>query len=283
MNVAVYIRLVRPTQWLKNLLIFFPPFLGGTLFHTGAVSHGMIPFISFSLASSSTYIVNDIFDRENDANHPVKKERPIPSGLVQVAVAYPLSAVFFLCSLALGLTVSKGFSFLILAYFVIQLFYTIKLKEIPIVDIFCISAGFLLRLQAGGVIYGITVSKWLFLSVFLLSVFLSTGKRLGEMKFLGNNAGSHRISLSAYPAGFLDGVMYMTGGTVLVTYSMFVISRHALVLTVPLCCFGLLRYIFRVKSGLSGDPTEALLKDGILLIVSVLWAVMVWYGVYLSS
>ncbi len=281
-KIVAYIKLLRPAQWLKNLMLFFPPFLGGTLFQSGEISHGFIPLICFNIASSSTYIFNDIIDRENDANHPVKRDRPIPSGAVPVGVAYLLSLMLFLGSLAFGTTVSKAFCMLLLTYFAIQICYSLKLKEIPIVDIFCISAGFIIRLQAGGVIYRIPISEWLFMSVFLLSVFLSTGKRIGELKALGVNAGNHRRSLAAYPKGFLEGIMYMTGGAVLVTYSMFVISRHSLVITVPLCCFGLLRYIYRVNSGLSGDPTEALIKDGVLLTVSLLWAFAVWCGLYLS-
>jgi 4-hydroxybenzoate polyprenyltransferase len=281
-KVSAYLKLVRPGQWLKNLMIFFPPFLGGTLFYADSLFQGILPFISFCLASSSTYILNDIHDREHDKSHPGKKDRPIASGVVPLVVAYVFGLSLVLLAVAMGLAISASFCLLLVSYLVIQIFYSMKLKELPIIDIFCISAGFLLRLQAGGVVYGITISEWLFLSVFLLSIFLSTGKRLAEMKFLGDRAGEHRKSLASYPAGFLEGVMYMTGGSVLVTYTMFVLVRHTLVYTVPLCCFGLFRYIYRVQSGLSGDPTEALLKDGVLFIVGFLWVVLVWYGYYWS-
>jgi decaprenyl-phosphate phosphoribosyltransferase len=280
MKLIAYLKLARPVQWLKNLIIFFPPFLGGTLFKAGVISQGIVPFIAFGFAASSTYVLNDIFDRTNDVNHPAKKTRPIPAGLVPVSAAYLISIVFLLVAVILCLTISRPFCLLLLVYIIIQLCYTFKLKELAILDVFCISAGFVLRLEAGGRAFSIDISSWLFLSVFLLALFLSTGKRLGEMQFLGNRAGEHRKSLTSYPPGFLEGVMYMTGGSVMVTYTMFVISRHMLVYTVPLCCFGLLRYIYRVKTGHGGDPTEALTKDGILFAVSVLWAIMVWYGYY---
>ena len=280
MKFTAYIKLSRPVQWLKNLMLFFPPFLGGTLFKTGVISTGIVPFIAFSFVSSSTYVLNDIFDRENDAKHPQKRNRPLPSGLVPVAGAYLLSLAFLLAATVLAFVVSQTFCGLLLVYVVIQAFYTFWFKEIAILDIFCISAGFVIRLQAGGVVFGIDISSWLFLSVFLLALFLSTGKRLSEMQYLGEKAGEHRKSLDCYPSGFLEGVMYMTGATVLVTYTMFVITRHSLVYTVPLCCFGLLRYIFRVKSGYGGDPTDALIKDGALLSTSILWAIMIWYGYY---
>jgi decaprenyl-phosphate phosphoribosyltransferase len=118
------------------------------------------------------------------------------------------------------------------------------------------------------------------LSVFLLAIFLSTGKRLYEKNALGENAANHRKALESYPPGFLDGTMYMTGGAVLVTYTLYVIEHQVLIYTVPLCCFGLLRYILRVKSGLGGDPTESLVRDVPLLVVGVLWVLMVGWGIY---
>lgn len=280
MKIIALLRLLRVSQWLKNLLIFFPPFLGGVIFQPGMIFRGIIPFVSFCLASSATYILNDIFDRENDAHHPLKKQRPIPAETVRVPAASLICGLLLVASLCLAADVSIKFMLILLAYLAISISYSIKLKNLPVVDIFCVSAGFLLRLHGGGVAFDITVSEWLFLSVFLLSVFLSTGKRLSEIKSLGEAAGLHRKSLRSYPDGFFEGTMYMTGGAVLVTYAMYIISRHAMVYTVPLCAFGLLRYIFRVKVGLGGDPIESLLKDVPLLIVGVLWTVMVGWGMY---
>jgi len=272
--------ILRPTQWLKNLILFFPPFLGGELLAPGILAKGILPVFSFCLASSSAYVLNDILDREHDRNHPRKINRPIPSGRVSLPMAGALYLVLLVGALFLAMRLSMGFLYILLAYLFISVLYSLFLKKLPIVDLFCISAGFLLRLQAGGTAFGIVISEWLFLSVFLLSIFLSTGKRLYEKNSLGDNAGNHRKSLLLYPPGFLDGTMYMTGAAVLGTYTMYVISRHTLIYTVPLCCFGLLRYIFRVQSGLGGDPTESLLKDGTLFVVGILWAVMVGWAIY---
>jgi decaprenyl-phosphate phosphoribosyltransferase len=280
MNFFSYINLLRPAQWLKNLMLLFPPFLGGIILQDGVIGKGGIPIFSFCLASSSVYIFNDILDATNDASHPIKKGRPIPSGEVSRRNAAVLSVILGGSALVLSYPVSFSFFLLLIAYLAISAVYSVKLKELPIVDIFCISAGFLLRLQAGGNAFGITISEWLFLSVFLLAVFLSTGKRLSEKQTLGKEAGNHRKSLQRYPDGFLEGVMYMTGGAVLVTYTMYVIAHHVLIYTVPLCAFGLLRYIFRVKSGYGGDPTDSLLKDWPLFTVGFLWAVMVGWGIY---
>lgn len=280
MKLLDYLSLLRPSQWLKNLMLFFPPFLGGEILLPGVLAKSGMPLISFCLASSSTYVLNDILDRERDKSHPRKRNRPIPSGAVAISTAIILFLLLVIAALILAVNVSAVFLSILLAYLLVAILYSIFLKNLPIVDLFCISAGFLFRLQAGGEAFHVAVSEWLFLSVFLLSIFLSTGKRLCEKNALGEDARNHRKTLESYPPGFLDGTMYMTGGAVLVTYTLYVIEHDVLIYTVPLCCFGLLRYIFRVKSGLGGDPTESLLKDVPLFVVGILWAVMVGWGIY---
>lgn len=280
MNPVACLKLLRPVQWLKNLMLLFPPFLDGRFLQAGLLHRAAVPFASFCLASSATYVLNDVLDRHNDARHPVKRERPIPSGRVSLPVAAALCCTLLAASLWLAAGVSATFLMVLVAYLVISTCYSLKLKELPIVDLFCIASGFLLRLEAGGEAFGIAISDWLFLSVFLLALFLATGKRLGEKQRLGEKAGGHRKSLLSYPEGFLPGAMYMTGGAVLVTYTQYVIARHVMVLTVPLCCFGLLRFILRVQAGQGGDPTESLLKDLPLFIVGLLWTAMVGWGIY---
>lgn len=273
---------LRPAQWLKNLLLFFPAFLGGELLTPSVIMKGLVPFTAFSLAASSAYVLNDIIDRERDRNHPRKKNRPLPSGQLSVAAATSLCLLLLCGAVVLVFELSATFQLILAAYVLIAISYSLFLKNIPLVDLFCVSAGFILRLQAGGEAFSVVISDWLFLSVFLLAIFLSTGKRLYEKNSLGDKAVHHRKSLESYPPGFLDGTMYMTGGAVLVTYTLYVIAHNMLVYSVPLCCFGLLRYILRVKSGLGGDPTESLLKDVPLFMVGVLWALMVGWGIYRS-
>lgn len=280
MKIAPYIRVLRPAQWLKNLMLFFPPFLGGMMLQPGVLQRGIVPFGSLCLASSATYILNDVLDRHRDKHHPRKKSRPIASGELPVGAACALAIACLAASFYLAAGLSFAFVLILAAYLCVTTSYSLKLKELPVVDIFCISSGFLLRLQAGGESFAIPISHWLFLSVFLLSVFLATGKRLGEKQSLGEGAGGHRKSLLGYPDGFLQGTMYMTGGAVLVTYTQYVIARHTLVYTVPLCCFGLLRFILRIQNGQGGDPTESLLKDAPLFVVGLLWMVMIGWGLY---
>lgn len=283
--IRTYFLMLRPRQWIKNLMLYFPPFLGGTLLLPGKIASGLIPFFSFCMVSSSAYILNDILDRSGDLHHPDKKFRPLAAGTVTIRSAWSVSALCLLTGISLAYTSSSLlFTCLLIVYLIITLSYSLRLREIALLDIFCISAGFLLRLEAGGVVFDIKISEWLFLTVFLLALFLSTGKRLSEKIVLGKTANNHRKSLDAYPEGFLEGAMYLAGASVLVTYSMYVLNKGTpfLVYTVPVCSFGLLRYILRIKAGKGGDPTDSLLKDVPLLVVGLLWAAMVGWGIYFN-
>ena len=277
---TAYLTMLRPTQWLKNLMLFFPPFLAGQVFLPGVVTRGVVPFGAFCLVSSAGYIFNDLLDRDRDAHHPQKCLRPISSGVVSLTGASLFSAIMLISGLLLAGFISPRFLLLLVGYVVITTSYSLRLKTLPIVDLFCISAGFLIRLQAGGELFNVPISPWLFLTVFLMAVFLSTGKRLSESRSLGDLAGKHRKSLATYPPGFLAGTMFMTAGAVLVTYAMYALNRHTLIYSVPLCLFGLLRYMFRVSSGQCGDPTESLLKDRLLFVVGLLWVLMVVWSIY---
>ena len=278
--IANYLIMLRPNQWLKNLMLFFPPFLAGQILLPGIVTRGVVPFGAFCFVSSAGYIFNDLLDRNRDIHHPKKSLRPIPSGVVSLAGASMFSALLMISGLVLAGTISSRFFLLLAGYAAITSSYSMLLKTLPVIDLFCISAGFLIRLQAGGELFHVPISPWLFLTVFLLAIFLGTGKRVNESRTLGNMAGEHRTCLAHYPPGFLDGTMYMTGGAVLVTYAMYTLNKQTLIYSVPLCLFGLLRYMFRVTSGKGGDPTESLLKDWLLFVVGMLWVLMVVWSVY---
>jgi decaprenyl-phosphate phosphoribosyltransferase len=278
--IARYLTMLRPTQWLKNLMIFFPPFLAGQMLVPGIVAKGFPVFCSFCLVSSAGYIFNDLRDRKNDLHHPRKCSRPIPSGTVGIRSASLFSSILLISGFLMASLISSQILPMLLAYAIVSFSYSLYFKKVPVVDLFCISAGFLIRLQTGGNLFGIQISSWLFVTVFLLAAFLSTGKRLSETRDLGSAAGDHRSSLSLYPDGFLTGTMYLTGCSVLVTYAMYALNKPKLIYSVPLCLFGLLRYILRVSSGEGGDPTESLLKDRVLFVVSVLWVGMVVWSIY---
>ena len=263
-------------------MMFFPSFLSGSLFSSSCISvTGLLAFISFCSVSSALYIFNDLNDSERDILHPVKRLRPIPTGAISRQNAAAGAVLLGLLSLVVAhIFVTPMVPYLLL-YASVTIAYTLWLKNIPVVDLFCISFGFLVRLQSGGTTFNVEISEWLFLSVFFLSLFMSSGKRLSEQALLGSDAAGHRSSLCGYPQGTLDAVLLVTAATVLVTYSMYTLVHPPLVYTVPLCTFGLFRYILRVKSGNSGDPTESLLRDIPLLCVSIVWALLVGWSIYL--
>lgn len=274
------IKILRPHQWLKNLMLFFPPFLGGLALQRDLLQAGLVPFAAFCCASSASYIFNDLMDLETDLRHPLKSRRPLAAGALQPGYVMFLMLGLLIVAGVLGKMVSTLFLVYMGLYLIISGCYSLFLKNWPIVDVFCIATGFVLRLYAGGEAFRVEISDWLFLTVFLLALFLSFGKRCGEQNLLGEDAGGHRPSLTRYPGGFLESAMYLSGGTVLVTYAVYAIGRPVLVYSVPLCMFGLLRYLLRVKSGKSGDPTESLLRDFPLLVTGLLWTLLVGWSVY---
>jgi len=274
------IKLLRPKHWLKNLLIFFPPFLGGVLSQPVLLLQGLAPFVCFCFASSAIYVFNDIQDIEKDKHHPLKKNRPLASGKMSTSAAYFLCFCLLIIAILLGYRISLNFFYLLLSYIVLFVIYSLKLKEIALVDVFIIASGFILRIYAGGIAFQVWISEWLFLCVFLLAIFLSIGKRYSEKKELAAHAAKHRQALLDYPRGFLEGALYMSGSAVLVAYSLYIVGRPNMIFTVPLCWFGIFRYIFMIKEGKSGDPIVALLKDRALLTVSIMWGMAVGWAVY---
>ena len=280
MNIRSYLTLLRPHQWVKNLMIFFPPLLGGALLQPHMAQRGIIPFFAFSLAASAAYVFNDLKDLERDRQHPEKCRRPLAAGEISKLQALALIVLLLFGATYLGSLVSLRFLSFVGIYLLSTGLYSWTFKDWPIIDVFCISLGFILRLYAGGEAFDIFISDWLFLTVFLLALFLSFGKRYSEQANLGPVAGKHRRTLEVYPEGFLENAMHICAGAVIVTYSVYVVSKPFMVYTVPLCLFGLLRYLFRVKAGHSGDPTHSLLRDMPLFSVSVLWLIMVSWSIY---
>jgi 4-hydroxybenzoate polyprenyltransferase len=282
MRLGDFIRLLRLHQWLKNLMLFFPPLLGGVIVQPGIAERAFLPFVAFCCASSGAYIINDLYDLHQDRHHPFKRLRPLPSGRISLHTALGLSAILIVSALGASVSVSWQFVQYVVLYLAVSISYSAYLKNLPVIDIFCIASGFLIRLVAGGDVFDVRVSEWLFLSVFLLALFLSTGKRLGEKTAMGDSADSHRKVLQQYPDGFLEGVLVFSGAAVLVTYAMYVVNRHSplLLYSIPVCCYGLLHYMLRVKQGKGGDPTDSLLKDPVMLLVGFLWTTFVFLGVY---
>ncbi|RMF44038.1 MAG: decaprenyl-phosphate phosphoribosyltransferase [Deltaproteobacteria bacterium] len=276
------VRLLRLHQWLKNLMMFFPPLLAGHYLWLVEPGRWWGAFLAFCFASSGVYILNDIHDREQDRNHPVKRSRPIAAGSVPVGVAVVLALVLFSLAGALVLGAPVQAKICLGGYLLLSAGYTLYLKSQPVFDLFCIAGGFLLRLLYGGAVFGVIISQWLFLSVLFLALFISAGKRRSELALQGESGSgaSCRPVLARYSPAFLDGVMFMSGTSALVTYTMYVVNRTSLIYTVPLCCFGLLRYLMCAQAGRAGDPTLVLMKDSVLFVVGVLWALLLGWDIY---
>lgn len=274
------IRLFRPHQWLKNLLVIFPPFFAGKMASADVLDAIVPSFAAFSLAASSVYIINDIMDRESDRHHPSKRDRAIANGSLSVIAALFIAAGIGLVSLLIAAAVSRAFEAYLILYMVMTFLYTIYFKNIIILEMFMVSFGFLLRILAGGEAFHVIISGWLFLTVFLTALFLTAGKRLGELIVLSENAGSHRMSLSGYSLAYLEGMLWFSASSTLVTYALYTLEhQRGLFYTVPLTAFGLVRFIYIVKQG-KGDPTEALLTDGQILGVGILWVLMIGMIIY---
>lgn len=269
------ILLLRPHQWLKNLVLLFPPFLAGKIHQIPSVVELLAPLLAFSLVSSVVYIINDIADCRSDALHPVKRLRPLPSGAVTPYAAKVVALCCIMLAFALALGLVPVLVPWMLVYLLCSVFYTLIAKHVFLLDLGMIALLFVVRLQAGGAAYAIRITLWLYMAVFLLALFLSAGKRLSEFYVLGTTAAQHRISLARYRPESLRLILYASGACVLIAYASYCFTHLRLLVTLPLCAYGLWRYIRRVRNGGDGDPTISLLHDKHLLAVGCCWVLII--------
>jgi decaprenyl-phosphate phosphoribosyltransferase len=264
------IKLMRPKQWIKNGFVLAPLVFTGAFLDAGAVSYVLLAALLFCVASSATYIINDMHDIEPDRRHPKKsKTRPLAAGIVSVPAALVLLA-FLYAVLVLGWFVAPKVVMVIAAYLVLNLAYTFVLKHQPVVDIFTIAIGFVLRVYAGAMALAVPVSSWMFITTLCLALYLAAVKRRQELSQSGTEG---RKVLEKYSVSLVDRYAEMSATGALIFYSMFVMSaKPELVITVPLVLFGLFRYWFVVEALDGGEsPTDALLADWQLLLTVVLW------------
>ncbi|MCI4624575.1 MAG: decaprenyl-phosphate phosphoribosyltransferase [Candidatus Magnetoovum sp. WYHC-5] len=274
-KITLYVTLLRPKHWIKNLLIFAAPFFAGVVFQSRSLFHAIPSFFAFCACASTVYIINDIVDRKKDSFHPKKKSRPIACGCVSIREALVLAALLFMLTIIVAYMMGLQFLFYTLLYLVIQAGYTFYLKDRALVDIFAIASGFVIRVMAGGAAFDIVVSNWLLLTMFMVSLMLASGKRLGEVYLLTVNADVHRKSLSEYTKSTLKEILVISSSSSLIAYALYTIEESPqLIYTVPVATFGLFRYLMVSKIGF-GDPTDALFSDKWLLITLILWMALV--------
>ena len=277
--VKAMIRLMRPRQWVKNAFVLGPLLFAGEFLNLQAVEAALLATLLFCLASSAAYIVNDLHDIERDRAHPSKSlTRPLASGAVPVPAAMLLLLVLY-GVLALAWFFMPAVIQVIGLYLLINLAYSFVLKHQPVIDIFTIAIGFVLRVYAGAMALALPVSSWMFVTTLCLALYLAAVKRRQE---LASNGSESREVLRHYTPALIDRYAEMAATGALLFYSLFVITtRPEMVITIPLVLYGLFRYWFVVEAKGGGEsPTDALLSDWQLLLTAVLWvaacAISIW-------
>lgn len=265
--------LMRPRQWVKNAFVFAPLIFAGEFLKLQSIEKVALAALIFCVASSATYILNDLSDIERDRRHPKKSQaRPLASGLVSVPQAITLLLVLYAVLLATWF-VMPAVLYVVLGYLLLNLAYTLVLKHQPVIDIFTIAIGFVLRVYAGAMALSVPVSSWMFVTTLCLALYLAAVKRGQE---LASNGSESREVLQHYTPALLNRYAEMAATGALLFYSLFVITtRPALVMTIPLVLYGLYRYWFIVESKDGGEsPTDALLGDWQLLLTVAIWGVV---------
>lgn len=280
------LKLIRPHQWLKNVFVMIPMFFGGSLLDPSDIRASVVTFFAFSFIASSVYCFNDIIDVEADRRHPVKCKRPIASGAISVRSAWALMALMFLLSVGTVCLLDTyshviNVGLVILIYYILNILYCSKLKQYAIVDVCIISFGFVLRVLAGGFATDISLSKWLVLMTFLLTLFLSFAKRRDDVLRMNETGEPPRKNTIRYNLTFINQAITITASVTLVCYIMYTVSPEVvnrfhsdlLYLTSVFVLLGLLRYIqITVVDKRSGDPTKMMLRDRFTQCVVLLWA-----------
>lgn len=274
------LRLLRPHQWTKNVLVVVPLVFGRSPGEWGTYALPvLLAFVSFSLVASAVYILNDVVDREVDRLHPVKSRRPIARGAISVERALTLAAFLLVVGLVLAEGVSGGLLLVVLLYFTNNLFYTFLLRDLPLLDVFSVAVGFLLRVYGGAVAVEVPVSVYLFLTVFFLALFFALGKRRHELLLLSGKAAHHRKALRLYTVYYLDQLMLISATLALVVYTLYAIqhARPGMVYTVPVAVFGIFRYYHLTHNLNRGEPSDDLFTDPWILGAGLVYGgIVVW-------
>lgn len=278
-----YIRLIRPSHWIKNMFVFMPLFFGHQLLNIPLLLNAMVMCVSFSFIASAVYCLNDIIDVEADRRHPVKCKRPIASGDVSVPTAYLMMLILIAMSISVLFLSSVGVVSgicVIVTYLLMEIAYCLKLKRYAIIDVCMLSLGFVLRIIAGGVVTDIVISHWLVMMTFLLTLFLGIAKRRDDVLKMMSTGIAPRHNTKRYNLTFVNNAITITASVMLVCYIMYTVSPEVtenfhtryLYLTSIFVLIGLLRYMqLAVVDEKTGDPTKILLHDRFTQLVVAAW------------
>lgn len=287
-----YLRLIRASHWIKNLFVFVPLVFSLKLFNPPYFYKSLLGFIAFGLAASIVYIINDIKDIEHDRHHPKKKHRPLAAGKIPVKNAIAVIIILSAATAGIMTFLNLKFILVVAAYLGLNTFYTFVTKNLVILDIFSIAAGFMLRVAGGTFVINVEASSWLILTTMFISLFLAVMKRASEMdmRITSENVNTRKV-LDHYSVRFIDQITTISAGGVILSYTLYTISKRtvdifkteALIYTTPFVLFGILRYMYLVYHKHQGENTiEVLLTDPQTIVNSILYitiTLLVVYGV----
>ncbi len=276
---GLLLKSMRPRQWPKNAFIFAGLVFDRQLFLAQPLLRVLLGFLLLCLASGVVYLLNDLVDLPYDRQHPTKRNRPLASGRLSVRAAIAAAVVLAALTLAASFSLNTPFGLIVTAYVVSNLFYSFWLKHVPIIDVFVVASGFVLRVAAGVVLLTVErFSPWLYVCTTLLALYIGFGKRRAEMVLLADGANAHRRVLDGYTIPLLDHLIIIVSGTSIVAYSLYTFSavnlpsNHLMMLTIPFVMYGIFRYLLLIHvNNAGGAPEEMLLSDRPLLATVLLW------------
>lgn len=283
------IDLIRVRQWVKNLFLFIPSFFAGHLFQTEELLRVGIGALAFSLVASGVYVVNDYRDRFVDRLHPRKKLRPIASGEVGSLAAWALIVLSISSGLALAAALDIAFVYLLLGYLALNLAYSFGLKNVPILDLFIVSLGFLLRIYGGGILADLPITHWLSIMVLLLALFLIVAKRRDDILINAKNGCVIRKSTESYNLDFVNSCITLLCAVSIVAYIMYTVSPEVterfdsdyLFITTIFVIAGIMRYLQIIfVENRSGSPTRIFVRDKFILITIGAWILTFYLIIY---
>ena len=289
------LKAMRPKQWAKNVFVYAGLFFDGKAFEPIWLWRSTLAVLVFCLVSSAVYLINDLTDIDKDRLHPVKRHRPLASGALRPSTARLAVAILLVASIggALAMDVAYGlhywFAGTIVTYAGINYLYSVRLKNVVIVDVMTVAAGYVLRIFGGAAVVAVArFSPWLYVCTTLGALFIALNKRRHELLLLADGANGHRSSLQDYSVRFVDEMTGLVASSALVTYSFYTFSapnlpeNHTMMLTIPFVIYGIFRYLFLIHNrNLGGAPEDVVLGDRPLITTFLLWALtagLVLYG-----
>lgn len=286
--ISEWVRLLRPSQWVKNAFVLAPLLFSGRASESPAILAALGALAAFCLVSSCVYVFNDIADREADRAHPTKRNRPIAAGRIAAGPATALGLVLGVGALALAYAVAPTVAMILGIYLGLNVVYTARLKRVVLLDVFSLAAFFVLRLLAGAAAVEVTPSIWLLLCGGLLALYLGFAKRRHELTLLGDGSTSHREVLAHYSPIFLDQMSVVLLSVTIVSYIMYTVfsetavevGSNMLVYSAVFVLYGVFRYLYLVHQREGGSPTETLLTDAAIMVNVLLWLAYCGWAIY---